>query len=61
MINIGKARPGSSDMALLGHPGKFTFCLAEDEEASPFTPLHVSRGFEADDSVVTVLGAEAPH
>ena len=40
MINIGKARPGSSDMALLGHPGKFTFCLAEDEEASPFTPLH---------------------
>jgi hypothetical protein len=61
MINIGKARPGSSDMALLGHPGKFTFCLAEDEEASPFTPLHVSRGFKADDSVVTVLGAEAPH
>jgi len=61
MINIGKARPGSSDMALLGHPGKFTFCLAEDEENSPFTPLHVSRGFDAGDSVVTVLGSEAPH
>lgn len=61
MINIGKARPGSSDMALLGHPGKFTYCLAEDEEHSPFPPLHVDRGFEADESVVTVLGAEAPH
>ena len=61
MINIGKARPGSSDMALLGHPGKFTYCLAEDEENSPFPPLHVDLGFEADDSVVTVLGAEAPH
>jgi len=61
MINIGKAQPGSSDMALLGHPGKFTYCLAEDEENSPFTPLHVGRGFDPDDSVVTVLGAEAPH
>ena len=61
MINIGKGRPGSSDMALLGHPGKFTYCLAEDEEHSPFPPLHVDLGFEAEDSVVTVVGAEAPH
>jgi hypothetical protein len=61
MINIGGARPGSSDMALLGHPGKFTYCLAEDEENSPFPPLHVSKGFDAQDSVVTVIGAEAPH
>lgn len=61
MINIGKARPGSSDMALLGHPGKFTYCLAEDEENSPFPPLHVGLGFDEQDSVVTVLGAEAPH
>jgi hypothetical protein len=61
MINIGKGRPGSSDMALLGHPGKFTYCLAEDEENSPFPPLHVDLGFAQDDSVVTVIGAEAPH
>ncbi len=61
MINIGGGRPGESDMALLGHPGKFTYCLAEDEENSPFEPLHVSRGFNQDDSVVTVVGAEAPH
>jgi hypothetical protein len=61
MINIGGGRPGESDMALLGHPGKFTYCLAEDEENSPFTPLHVSRGFQIDEGVVTVIGAEAPH
>ena len=61
MINIGGAQPGSSDMALLGHPGKFTYCLAEDEEHSPFPPLHSSLGFKTDDSVVTVIGAEAPH
>ena len=61
MINIGGGRPGTSDMALLGHPGKFTFCLAEDEENSPFPPMHMDLGFETDDSVVTVIGAEAPH
>lgn len=61
MINIGGGRPGVSDMALLGHPGKFTYCLAEDEEHSPFAPLHTALGFEAHDSVVTVIGAEAPH
>ncbi len=61
MINIGKGRAGSSDMALLGHPGKVTYCLAEDEENSPLRPLHVDLGFGEDDSVVTVIGAEAPH
>jgi len=61
MINIGGARPGESDMALLGHPGKFTYCLAEDEEHSPFAPMHTDLGFAPDDTVVTVIGAEAPH
>jgi hypothetical protein len=61
MINIGGGRAGTSDMALLGHPGKFTFCLAENEESSPFPPMHVDLGFEPEDSVVTVIGAEAPH
>ncbi len=61
MINIGGGRPGESDMSLLGHPGKFTYCIAEDEEGSPFPPLHTSFGYNADQSVVTVVGAEAPH
>jgi hypothetical protein len=61
MINIGGAWPGISDMALLGHPGKFTYCLAEDEESSPFPPLHTAWGYSPEQSAVTVLGAEAPH
>ncbi len=60
MMNIGGGRPGVADMALLGHPGKFTYCVAEAEEDSPWEPWHVSRGYEADQSVVTVIGAEAP-
>ena len=61
MLNIGGARPGESDMALLGHPGKFTYCLAEDEENSPLPPMHQDLGYLPDDSVVTIIGAEAPH
>ena len=61
MINIGGARPGESDMALHGHPGKFTFCIAEDEENSPFAPLHTTFGYSPTQSAVTVVGSEAPH
>lgn len=60
LINIGGGRPGISDMALLGHPGKFAYCLAEAEEASPWEPLHVSLGFAPEESVVTILAADAP-
>ena len=59
--NVGGARPGLEDRATLGHPGKFAFCLAENEAASPWPPLHVERGFPASTSCVTVCGSEAPH
>jgi hypothetical protein len=52
--------PGEGDMALLGHGSKFSACLAEGEELSPFEPYHVSRGWESTDSVVTVVGVDAP-
>ena len=54
--NAGGARPGETDMATLGQPGKYTFCFAENEAESPWPPLHVERGFDADASVVTVVG-----
>ena len=59
--NVGGARPGLEDRATLGHPGKFSYCLAENEAVSPWAPLHVERGFAAGTSCVTVCGAEAPH
>jgi len=61
MMNIGGARPGVSDMALLGHGGKFAFCMAEDTVTSPWEPLHTSLGYRAEDSAVIVVGTEAPH
>ena len=53
--NIGGARPGGTERSTLGNPMKFTMCFAEHEERSPWEPLHVERGFEPGDSVVTVF------
>jgi hypothetical protein len=48
-------------MATHGHPGKYSFCMGEDEEGSPWEPLHVERGLAPQTSAVTVYCAEAPH
>ena len=57
--NVGGARPGDIERSTLGAPGKFTTCFAEWEERSPWEPLHVERGFDKDENVVTVFGLEA--
>jgi hypothetical protein len=51
--NIGGAKPGGTERSTLGNPMKITMCFAEWEERSPWTPLHVERGFAQTDSVVT--------
>ncbi|MGZ5118339.1 MAG: hypothetical protein ACXWIS_06230 [Burkholderiales bacterium] len=61
LLNIGGALPGSGDMSTFGAPSKFSYCVAENEAASPWEPLHVERGFPADATTVTVIGAECPH
>jgi hypothetical protein len=61
MINIGGARAGTTSMSTFGHPGRYTYCIAEHEEASAWPPWHVARGFAPDDSVVTLFAGEAPH
>lgn len=58
--NVGHSRPEELDRATLGHPGKFAYCIAEDEEGSPWPPLHARRGCAPDRSAVTVVGCEAP-
>lgn len=60
LVNIGGAGPGV-DASQTGHPGKYTFCIAEYEAANPWQPLHVERGFKRGQDVVTVVNTEAPH
>jgi hypothetical protein len=57
MQNIGGAWPAEMDRATHGQPGKFLFCCAENEAASPWAPLHADRGFAAGDNAVTVVAA----
>jgi hypothetical protein len=60
LINLLGCVPGQLDRSTLGHPGKFTFCIAEDEEDSPWQPLAQERGVPTGLSAVTVLACEAP-
>lgn len=67
LINLLEYRPGEFDRSTLGHPGKFTFCLAEDEEDSPWRPLALERRevegrpLPSGASAVTVMAASSPH
>lgn len=58
--NIGGGFPGEPCKTTLGHPGYFSFCVAEDAESNPWEALHEERGFAKDETVVTVTATTAP-
>ncbi|PZA23366.1 hypothetical protein DMO24_00265 [Modestobacter versicolor] len=66
-INVFGLRPHELDQATQGTPAKYTACIAENEEQSPWPALHVEHGMSAADSAVTgmvvrsVLHIEARH
>ena len=60
LMNACAAIPGLFDRSILGHPGKYSFCIAEAETETHWAPLHVERGFAADQSAVTVFACEGP-
>ena len=53
LLNVGGGTPVEIDKATMGHPGKFTYCIAENESASPWSSLRAERGFGPDVSTVT--------
>jgi hypothetical protein len=61
MRNVIGTLPGELDRSSLGHGGKYSYCIAENEAESPWPPFHTTRGFRADQNVVTVFAALAPH
>lgn len=60
IINVLGTRAGDLDKATVGHPGKYTWCIAENEDLSPWEPVHVTRGEPADGSAVTVAAGLGP-
>jgi hypothetical protein len=61
LLNLGGARPDAIDMSALGNPGKFSYCIAENEEENPWQPLHADNGLTRDQSAVSLFASEAPH
>jgi len=61
LMNVGGGLPGTGDRATQGSPAKIAYCVAENEDASPWEPLHVEHGFPGDVSTVTAIGCEGPH
>ena len=60
LMNACAAIPGLFDRSMLGHPGKFSFCIAENETETHWNPLHAERGFSRDQSTVTVFACDGP-
>ena len=44
LMNACAAVPGLFDRSVIGHPGKYSYCIAEAEGETHWTPLHVERG-----------------
>ncbi|MBI4236165.1 MAG: TlpA family protein disulfide reductase, partial [Chloroflexi bacterium] len=56
LLNVCGATPGVLDMAVLGQPAKYTYCIAEDEHpGTSWHPLHTERGYGPEQSTVTVF------
>jgi hypothetical protein len=50
--NIGGVRKGIEDMGVMGNPMKYSMVIAENEEESPWEPLHVELGYKKDESTI---------
>jgi len=56
MSNIG-GTPGAINIHTQGHIARYNVCIAENEEESPWEPIHVERGYPPEVSTVTVFPA----
>ena len=56
--NVGGGVPGGIDRAVMGNPGKYTFCFAEDESDADWSTLAQDRGFERSESVINLFAGE---
>lgn len=59
-MNVLGAKTGGMDGTSIGHPGKYTFCFAEDEPPSSWDPLRVDLGYPEEDTTVTAIASEGP-
>ena len=58
MHNIGGGWPAAVSFAGLAQPARYTLCLAEAAELSPWEPLGVELGFDEEATIAVVQRAE---
>jgi hypothetical protein len=60
MMNLGGGIPGITALSGFGGPWRYTYCIAENEEESPWPSYAQAHGFGPGDDVVTVMPLEGP-
>lgn len=61
IVNIGGSIPGVTSMSTHSQPAKYSCCIGEHEERSPWSPLHVDRGFDSEVSTVTAVSTRGSY
>jgi hypothetical protein len=60
LMNLGGGIPGVASATIFATPMRYTACLTENTERSPWDTLAVARGYAADDDVITCVMVESP-
>jgi hypothetical protein len=60
LLNVGGEVPGVTDPSTHGQPGKYSFCIAEAADESPWESLSVEHGYTKEQSTVSLIGAGGP-
>jgi hypothetical protein len=60
LMNACASVPGLFDRSIFGESAKYSYCIAENEDDTPWVPLHVERGFARAQSTVTVFACWSP-
>ncbi len=55
--NVGGALPGVYSKSSFASPLRYSYICGENEEENPWTPFHVDRGFDRNDSTLTAFKA----
>src|SRR5947208_3076167 len=60
LLNLGGGISGLASATIFSSPMRYTACLTENMERTPWETLAVSRGYRPDDNVITVAMVECP-
>jgi hypothetical protein len=60
LTNLGGGIPGVASATIFATPLRYTACITENVEKTPWETLAASRGYSANDDVITCVMVESP-